>query len=675
MEMSGPLETGLQTFTKKGRPTTSCTECSRRKQKCDRKKPCNHCSARNVVDRCVYTRPLSLRSGESSVILDVRESEMHHIQNGEPVQMLPDWTNHIQRSSQLGYSSVAGSNSFVELGRIFNEGNEFESMHAAYNRHPLPPSQLCPEALSLISRLPPRQITDEIIEAFFLDVNWHYFIVEKFYFNDLFSRWYNAETSPVTYLSSDGLERELRYFPTLLFQIVALSLQFLRPDAAAWRFFGGEANLSQKYSDMGVELLDLLGRQDTALTAVQANLLRASWLKNLGRGIDAWRSLGEAIRLSQELGLHRQQCFHQPSSDNVENSLDSFWYNEYKKRVWINLYTWDSLMALVLGRPMMINNCDCDTQLPIDCDIPELPSRTVPMTLSANPDKHRPTSLSASLVRYCISAKVHLIRELKLDTPYPVDYSMVGTLHEQVLTILKGIKPALRHQDPDTSCDSQYHYLPQQREELLTVVYTFLMALHRPHISSHAQSRRAVLQAAIVVLDSQQRLFELTELHHYMLCHLSFYTVDAAILLSVVTSLYPQQSSEDTSDIYRALQQSIARLSMIAPVNPTAKSGLDVIKRCYQRLQEPRRSLSAAEVIPAHLPSTVGQLQDTSEAPGDEQGSHAEYLQYESYPFPVELPQNFSTTHGVAPTHYFDQSYWLRQVNSIYSTAAHVSDL
>lgn len=168
-------------------------------------------------------------------------------------------------------------------------------MNAAHNR-PLTPSQPRTEALLLISRLPPKHITDALIAAFFMDVNWHYFIVEEFYFNDLSSHWYSSGTRPLTYLSSDGFSQELRYFPALLFQVVALSLQFLPPGAAAWNFFGGETNVSQKYSDMGVELLELLGAQGTALTAVQASLLRASWLKNLGRGIDAWRSLGNAVR-------------------------------------------------------------------------------------------------------------------------------------------------------------------------------------------------------------------------------------------------------------------------------------------------------------------------------------------------------------------------------------------
>lgn len=174
--------------------------------------------------------------------------------------------------------------------------NEFQSIHAVYNRGLSPPFQLYPEALSLSSHLPPKHIIDELLGTFFSDVNWHYFIVEKFYFNDLLSRWYNTETSQLTYLSSYEFSQELKYFPCLLFQIVALSLQFLPPGAAVWDFFKEEKNLSQKYSDMGMKLLEVLGGQGIALTAVQTSLLRASWLKNLGRGIEAWRSLGNAIR-------------------------------------------------------------------------------------------------------------------------------------------------------------------------------------------------------------------------------------------------------------------------------------------------------------------------------------------------------------------------------------------
>lgn len=263
-----------------------------------------------------------------------------------------------------------------------------------------------------------------------------------------------------------------------------------------------------------------------------------------------------------------------------------------------------------------------------DCDIPDSPSRTIPMTILTNPDRNPPTSLSASLVKYCISTKVHLIREMGLYNPYPKDYSMVETLHERVSSILDNIKPVLWHKNPDTSYDSQYPYLSQQRKELLTVVHTFLTALHRPHIRSHVQSRRAVLQAAIVVLDSQQRLFELTKRHHHILCHLSSYTLDAALLLSVVTVLYPGQSFEDTGNIHRALQQSRVRLSIMAPVNPTAISGLDIIQRCYHRLQG---------VIPPHLASAVVQPHDIRGARDHEQLNCPDSAPAESHSSPSNL--------------------------------------
>lgn len=332
-------------------------------------------------------------------------------------------------------------------------------------------------------------------------------------------------------------------------------------------------------------------------------------------------------------------------------------------------------MAMVLGRPMMISDCDCDTQIPIDCDIPMSPSRTVPMALSNTSDRNAPSSLSASLVRYFISTKVHTIRELRLDSPHPRDYSQVGILHKQVLAILDNTKPVLRHESPDTSWDSQYLYLPQQREEILTVTYTFLTALHRPHISTHVQSRRAVLQATLVVLDSQQRLFELTQPHHYMLFYLSFYTVDAAILLSVVTTLYPSQGFGDMDNVHRALQQSVIRLAIMTPFNPTAKSGLDVVQRCYQKLQESSGSSLSPDMIPSH-PSSVGlQLQDIHNEGIHEQPDYSECVPDEPGLSAGNFIQDFSTTDGSSSTHYFDQSYWLNQIDGIYSAVANVSDL
>ncbi|KAK9431766.1 hypothetical protein V1505DRAFT_354701 [Lipomyces doorenjongii] len=461
--------------------------------------------------------------------------------------------------TQLGYSSVSGSNAFMGLKQTIS------------------------------------------IAAFFRDVNWHYFILEKFYFDDLFSHWFNASLEPApSYLNSDDFYQELRYFPVLLLQVMALSVQFLPPDSEIiTNIAGGETNLSQRYSDMGLELIDLLGVQGVALTAVQASLLRASWLKNLGRAVDAWNSLGNATRCvtqAQELGLHRQQDVRRSTLNTVEDTLSLFWYNEYKKRVWINLFAWDSLMAMVLGRPHIINLNDCDFQIPINCNISDDPSKTVPMTISPN---------EAGLLQ-------SQPRAAKVDRPHPKEYSVVAALHDQALSIVENTTPVLRHQNPDTSWDSEYLYLPQQREEILSIVYTFLTALHRPHITSHAESRSAAIQAAIAVLDSQQRLFAQTSEHYYKLCLLSYYTIDAAISLLAITALYPSRRPEDECEIDRVVKQCIERLTSMAPCNPTAKSGLDVIRHCYRQVQQSRLLAShAADGMVAGTPSPQTELEDT----------------------------------------------------------------
>ncbi|KAF1921751.1 hypothetical protein BDU57DRAFT_435998 [Ampelomyces quisqualis] len=39
---------------KDSRATTSCSECQRRKQRCSREWPCNHCQARKVAHLCQF---------------------------------------------------------------------------------------------------------------------------------------------------------------------------------------------------------------------------------------------------------------------------------------------------------------------------------------------------------------------------------------------------------------------------------------------------------------------------------------------------------------------------------------------------------------------------------------------------------------------------------------------
>lgn len=317
-------------------------------------------------------------------------------------------------------------------------------------------------------------------------------------------------------------------------------------------------------------------------------------------------------------------------------------------------------MAMILGRPRAINIDDCDAVMPTDCNIPKDPSKTVPTIMAADGYNKLPSSVSASLIRYALAGKVHEMRALKLDRPHPKDPSLIQTFHEQIVSILDNAPPVLRPKHPDTSWDSHHSYLAQQREELLTLFNMFLMTLHRPHIATRAESRSAASQAAIVILESQQRLFDLSGTHHYKLFGLSFYTIDAAILLSFITALYPSKSPEVMLQVDQILQQAVSRLALMEPHNSIARTGLDILQRCYHRLKETLESSGTTR--------SANTLQDLQRELNDEGSLHQQDSQPGLCSPSRQIDVEFLTADILETTNDFDMAYWLEQINQIPST-------
>lgn len=190
--------------------------------------------------------------------------------------------------------------------------DEFRNITVAHNDAP---QSMLPQrdVEALIAKLPPRPVVESLVDFFFDEVNWHYFILERFYFDSLLTRWPPAEeVEAVSYLTSAELSIELRYFPALLFQVLALSLQFVPTDWDILAKLRATIDFAPKtYSDLGDELLSQLGRPGLALTAIQADFLRSSWLKNCGRGIESWHAVGSAIRFV------RSQLFYNKLSSKM----------------------------------------------------------------------------------------------------------------------------------------------------------------------------------------------------------------------------------------------------------------------------------------------------------------------------------------------------------------------
>ena len=327
-------------------------------------------------------------------------------------------------------------------------------------------------------------------------------------------------------------------------------------------------------------------------------------------------------------------------------------------------------MAMLLGRPRMINADDCDVTPPMDCNIPRDPSTAIPMTVRPE-DSHGPVTISAPLFRYAIARKVHKMRATEADSPRLNDYSVVQTLHEEIMSLSNERPPCLRLKNADITWDLEHPYLPQLRQELQVMLNLFLMSLHRPHVISYGESRKAALQAALQTLDCQQRFFAQASQDLYHLFGLAFYTVDAAILVSIIAMLFPPSSQKAKKKIDQSLQRAIEDLSRIQSSNPIAKSGLAILQRCYQRLKsscespnstsEPRNPSYSTPGDGLHnLINDLGPQGFDLGAPLQPEPSQANIIPWPGSPDP--LSQSVLNT--------FNERYWLDQLNMIHPSVS-----
>lgn len=70
----------------------------------------------------------------------------------------------------------------------------------------------------------------------------------------------------------------------------------------------------------------------------------------------SWTWLGSTVRIAQDIGLHR------------ESGPWGVVENEVRRRVWWGIYVWDRLLSVELGRVLLIDDADCDINLPCPVD-------------------------------------------------------------------------------------------------------------------------------------------------------------------------------------------------------------------------------------------------------------------------------------------------------------------
>ncbi|ORX98802.1 hypothetical protein K493DRAFT_257895 [Basidiobolus meristosporus CBS 931.73] len=206
----------------------------------------------------------------------------------------------------------------------------------------------------------------------------------------------------------------------------------------------------------------------------QVTTVQALVLMSMVAG-DGWLFLGMAIRMAQDIGLHRHM--KKPTRGNM-----SFIEMENRKRAWWGCFVMDRWISAILGRPISIDENDFDTKViytgeeePISYKSSSSPSS------SQEHSSPQPANSDISLRYFVQLTKLSSIFGRVLKTVYAVRSSSSS----KVVSVLIDLNKALCAWK--TALPSEFNYDPQKTNSpfadvLYTYYYGILILLNRPFL-------------------------------------------------------------------------------------------------------------------------------------------------------------------------------------------------
>lgn len=196
---------------------------------------------------------------------------------------------------------------------------------------------------------------------------------------------------------------------------------------------------------------------------VTAWTLISMYLASSGSDAAAWVIIGKAIRLGQDLGLHRcPEKLHLPHADRRK-----------RRCLWFCLYVLDRMLSMSLGRPPAINELDADT--------------TVPQPASM---EHQELACFFALVQlHQLSSEGSAItRSFRGLNPSRMS-SDAASLHAQVQNVSNRLKSWAATTVPPHIRNASMGRSLAQRSILLSSFFATIMALWRPFMTNpHRES-------------------------------------------------------------------------------------------------------------------------------------------------------------------------------------------
>ncbi|KAH7155022.1 hypothetical protein B0J13DRAFT_215231 [Dactylonectria estremocensis] len=621
---------------KRRRIVISCTECHRRKQRCDRELPCQNCKARDK--ECIYetgaptARIHQQQQQQQQQQLPREQQKKLQQQVGKPLRTYSqdspggDSDEPLStRAADWGYGQhVVSTMGFLKQIETANGDNPSPiSANNSTSGSPEDDFAVREKYKSLIRQLPARVYIDKLVELYMRGFNWQYYPIDPDIFYQQLDEWDNVPFAVLSTAGPRGLSPNLRVFPAVLFQVIASALLLLpeRPDPVfdALKYMGSMKfeDLAVEYSDAGAAILDLLGKKQLALETVQAQFLRATFFKYTARVTEAWHAISVAIRDAQDLGMHKDSLDPEPKDWSANSIVENQWFIQRRRRMYTLLAVWDLNCSTILGRPGTIDWNQTLPTPPVDTSIPTNRSKT---PVVPRGETERPSPVTRILWNVELAKPLQAIRNLEMELPNPKDFPKVDQLHQSILDLHDRIPPAFRLDDPDTQWDDEpdMRWLQACRFYFAQLHMFGLMALHRSYVFHRKRSRAEAIQASLRMLEIQKMTFQGLPPDTWRNYLLFFGSFDAIVLIASVYILFPHEHPELTGSVSQHFQWTIERFSAMQERNPLAKAAQGVLRAIVARFKKaisnPADSRSTDTPSTGRKPSTTRSMSRSKSA-------------------------------------------------------------
>ncbi|KAF2185486.1 hypothetical protein K469DRAFT_575932 [Zopfia rhizophila CBS 207.26] len=573
---------------KETRAVTSCSECQRRKQKCSREWPCNHCQARKVPHRCQFGQKKTQESASDA----------------------SRYTNTITTAPTLFRTDMAIKRSITDTEKspsaVYDDPNDDPSEglkvwgympgHVHYNlcsgqsedtqkTAAVTASVQSDVVENVLHTIPALSLTDSLVNHFLYNVNARYNSIYAPGFTEDYVQWWNDR------INGKRLSPE---FTCLLLRVCAYSSQYITPALRRNLEFELASNaqtLTGRFHRAAEQLSGSFTPANTCLARVQELFLKAASLKSESDIVGSWHVLGSAIREAQELGLDKDTGIEKMTEYEIE----------LRRRVWCLLYCWDWQCSAWLGRPRLIDHKGCSFTYP---------------NLRLDQSKSQP-NLVSPFAHIALQARLGRGISMKTEEKAAAELSaeQVLAVEDEIESFVANLPPIFRLIDPDTSLDEEHPYIILQRRTMHVVIYMTMFDPLKPYLTqapgtetSHSASyfRNTGVDTGLKLLAAARLLFDhefpINAKFHFIV----FCLFDTAAILCSAIIHDREENLPRRDEVMDAVERS---LDMLHQLSLTTKIGALSYKYLFKLVQ-------AAPILSQHFPLRKRQKEaSTTSAP------------------------------------------------------------